>query len=92
METISTESATNPPDISAVNLSILKRVLIPDLEIRNLKSFRTYHVFSKMEGFWIDQNPNLLRALVSISSTSGRVTTKSVPDSATLSLKKWMTK
>jgi len=53
------------PDLTALNLAILKTVWFPDVEIRNLQSFETHHILSKLEGFWVDSEHNLMHALAS---------------------------
>ena len=47
---------TRDPDgsqpLTVLNLAILKDLWMPDVEIRNLQSFRTHTILSKLEGFW----------------------------------------
>lgn len=52
-------------DLTALNLAILETLWLPDVEIRNLKSFRTHLILSKLEGFWVDSEHNLMHALAS---------------------------
>ena len=52
-------------DLTALNLAILKTLWLPDVEIRNLKSFQTHLILSKLEGFWVDSQHNLMHALAS---------------------------
>jgi len=59
-------NTTDPQsDLSALNLAILKTLWLPDVEIRNLKSFETHLILSKLEGFWVDGDNNLLHAVAS---------------------------
>jgi hypothetical protein len=48
-----------------VNETELWQVWFPDVEIRNLQSFDTHHILSKLEGFWVDNDHNLMHALAS---------------------------
>ena len=52
-------------DLTALNLAILETLWLPDVEIRNLKSFQTHLILSKLEGFWVDSEHNLMHALAS---------------------------
>ena len=52
-------------DLTALNLAILETLWLPDVEIRNLKSFQTHLILSKLEGFWVDTEHNLMHALAS---------------------------
>ena len=41
---------TSDPDLAPVNLHILDKLWIPDVEILNLQAFETHIVLSKLEG------------------------------------------
>ena len=60
-------SAETDPDplLTALNLAILKDLWMPDVEIRNLQSFETHTILSKLEGLWVDEDHNLMHALAS---------------------------
>lgn len=60
-------SAETDPDplLTALNLAILKDLWMPDVEIRNLQSFETHTILSKLEGLWVDEEHNLMHALAS---------------------------
>ena len=49
--------------LTAVNLQILRRLWLPDVEIINLKEFETHQVLTKLEGMWLDKNDNLVYAI-----------------------------
>ena len=51
--------------LTALNLAILKDLWMPDVEIRNLQSFETHTILSKLEGLWVDDDHNLMHALAS---------------------------
>ena len=51
--------------LTALNLAILKDLWMPDVEIRNLQSFETHTILSKLEGLWVDEDHNLMHALAS---------------------------
>ena len=53
------------PVLTALNLAILKDLWMPDVEIRNLQSFETHTILSKLEGLWVDEDHNLMHALAS---------------------------
>ena len=53
------------PVLTALNLAILKDLWMPDVEIRNLQSFETHTILSKLEGLWVDEEHNLMHALAS---------------------------
>ena len=53
------------PLLTALNLAILKDLWMPDVEIRNLQSFETHTILSKLEGLWVDEEHNLMHALAS---------------------------
>ena len=55
----------NSQPLTALNLAILKDLWMPDVEIRNLQSFKTHTILSKLEGFWVDNEQNLMHALAS---------------------------
>jgi len=51
--------------MTAVNVNILPKLWIPDLEIMDLMSFQTHEILSKLEGVWIDSNYEVMYALAS---------------------------
>ena len=52
--------------LTALNLAILKDLWMPDVEIRNLQSFETHTILSKLEGLWVDASDHsLMHALAS---------------------------
>ena len=59
----STHDVSQP--LTALNLAILQDLWMPDVEIRNLQSFKTHTILSKLEGFWVDEDQNLMHALAS---------------------------
>ena len=60
----STESENSDEDkLTAVNLQILRRLWLPDVEIINLKEFETHQVLTKLEGIWLNKDDNLVYAI-----------------------------
>jgi len=57
--------ADKPFTMAAVNVNILPKLWIPDLEIMDLMSFETHKILSKLEGVWIDSNQVVMYALAS---------------------------
>ena len=51
--------------LTPLNLAILRDLWMPDVEIRNLQSFETHMILSRLEGFWVDGEQNLMHALAS---------------------------
>lgn len=58
-------SPENSQPLTALNLAVLKDLWMPDVEIRNLQSFETHTILSKLEGFWVDEEEHLMHALAS---------------------------
>jgi len=56
---------STPPPLTALNLAILENLWVPDVEIRNLQSFQTHTILSKLEGFWVDSDQTMMHALAS---------------------------
>ena len=49
--------------LTAVNLQILRRLWLPDVEIINLKEFETHQVLTKLEGIWLNNKDELVYAI-----------------------------
>jgi len=56
---------TSSTDMIAVNINILPRIWLPDLEIMDLMSFQTHKILSKLEGVWVDGNNEVMYAMAS---------------------------
>ena len=59
----STEAPVDDDKLTAVNLQILRRLWLPDVEIINLKEFETHQVLTKLEGIWLNKDDNLVYAI-----------------------------
>ena len=57
------EESEDDDKLTAVNLQILRRLWLPDVEIINLKEFETHQVLTKLEGMWLDKDDNLVYAI-----------------------------
>ena len=45
------------------NICQVQQIWIPDVEILNLKEFKTLDVLSKLEGLWLNRNLELIYAV-----------------------------
>ena len=59
----SSEAPVDDDKLTAVNLQILRRLWLPDVEIINLKEFETHQVLTKLEGIWLNKDDNLVYAI-----------------------------
>ena len=59
----SKEAPVDDDKLTAVNLQILRRLWLPDVEIINLKEFETHQVLTKLEGIWLNKDDNLVYAI-----------------------------
>ena len=57
------EEGGDDDKLTAVNLQILRRLWLPDVEIINLKEFETHQVLTKLEGIWLNKDDNLVYAI-----------------------------
>ena len=61
--TTSKHAPVDEDKLTAVNLQILRRLWLPDVEIINLKEFETHQVLTKLEGIWLNKDDNLVYAI-----------------------------
>ena len=54
---------TSHIQIVRANIVQVQKIWIPDVEILNLKEFKTLDVLSKLEGLWLNRNLELIYAV-----------------------------
>lgn len=59
------QNESDNSEMVAVNINILPKIWLPDLEIMDLMSFETHKILSKLEGVWVDGNNEVMYAMAS---------------------------